>query len=265
MALHYIMIICSPISVLLPIFTHCYYNIDSDPMPWSLQIRSQLLTSICSDTVCSWRLCSSSSLNSLRTICSWAKVQANGAIHLTHGAMSDHWYPDRKLYTLFTKKKQHCMMKWIDHFTSYSLLPHAPQLNDVFATAQQQPSNRWTFHCKNELLKMVGRVWHIGRVDAFRPKDHGLDSRSSRHIGTLGKSLTHNCLWHIGMKFQHSIRAVLEVPLTRNGLEEALYKWSEWMNEFQIIQCKWILALSIRVKRIQLPLFLLNTFKDEYV
>ena len=34
----------------------------------------------------------------------------------------------------------------------------------------------------------VGRGWRIGRVDAFRPKGHGLDSR--RHVWTLGKSFT---------------------------------------------------------------------------
>ena len=30
------------------------------------------------------------------------------------------------------------------------------------------------------------------RVDAFRPKGHGFDSRSSRHVGTLGKFFTHS-------------------------------------------------------------------------
>ena len=57
-------------------------------------------------------------------------------------------------------------------------------------------------------LKLVGRVWRIGRVDALRPKGHGYDFRSSRHVGTLGKSLTHSCLWRFGVKFRHSIQAV---------------------------------------------------------
>ena len=76
-------------------------------------------------------------------------------------------------------------------------------------------------HCKDsrELFNMqdadifaqrlpMRRVWRIGRVDAFRPKGHGFDSSSSRHVGTLGKSFTHSCLWRFGVKFRHSVGAV---------------------------------------------------------
>jgi len=38
----------------------------------------------------------------------------------------------------------------------------------------------------------VGRGWHsgarIGRVNVFRPKGHGFDSHSSRHVWTLSSS-----------------------------------------------------------------------------
>src|SRR6218665_3917298 len=61
--------------------------------------------------------------------------------------------------------------------------------------------------------------WSIGRVDAFRPKDHGFESRSIRHVGTLGKSFTHRCLWRFGVKLRHSIRAVSGAPLSSSGLE----------------------------------------------
>ena len=37
----------------------------------------------------------------------------------------------------------------------------------------------------------------------------GFDSCSNRHEETLGKSFTHSCLWRFGVKFRHSIRAVL--------------------------------------------------------
>src|SRR6218665_1689166 len=63
-------------------------------------------------------------------------------------------------------------------------------------------------------LHNTGRVWRTGRVDAFRPKGHGFDSRFSHHVVTLGKSFTHSCLWRIGVKFRHSIRAVPEAPLS---------------------------------------------------
>src|SRR6218665_2952275 len=51
--------------------------------------------------------------------------------------------------------------------------------------------------------------WRIGRVDDFQPEDRGFDSRSSRHVGTLGKSFTCSCLWRFGVKLRYSIRAVV--------------------------------------------------------
>jgi len=39
--------------------------------------------------------------------------------------------------------------------------------------------------------------------------DQRFDSRSIRHVGTLGKSFTHSCLWRFGVKLRHSIRVVL--------------------------------------------------------
>src|SRR6218665_484248 len=82
-------------------------------------------------------------------------------------------------------------------------------------------------HCTRAIekrisAKVVGRGWRIGRVDAFRPKGIGFDCRSSRHVGTLGKSLTHSCLWRSGVKLRHSIRAVSGALLSRIRLKEAL-------------------------------------------
>jgi len=66
-------------------------------------------------------------------------------------------------------------------------------------------------------------------VEAFRPKGHGFESHSSRHVGTLSKSLTRSCLWRFGVKLRHSIRAVSGGLLSsradlkrryRNGLDE---------------------------------------------
>ena len=50
--------------------------------------------------------------------------------------------------------------------------------------------------------------WRIGRVDACRSEGCEFESRSSRHVGTLGKSITRSCLWRLGAKLRHSIRAV---------------------------------------------------------
>ena len=77
---------------------------------------------------------------------------------------------------------------------------------------------------QHDVINIVGHGgFNVGRFVAFRPKVHGFESRSSRHVGTLGKSSTCSCLWRFGMKLRHSIRAVLGAPLSSSGLEEALY------------------------------------------
>src|SRR6218665_1968209 len=62
-----------------------------------------------------------------------------------------------------------------------------------------------------------GAWWLIGRFVAFRPKGRWFESHSSRHVGTLCKSLVCSC-------FRHSIRAVSGAPLSSSGHEEVLYK-----------------------------------------
>jgi len=48
----------------------------------------------------------------------------------------------------------------------------------------------------------------IGRLYTFRPKGRRFESRSNRHIVTLGKSFTRSWLWRFGVKLRHSIHAV---------------------------------------------------------
>ena len=67
-----------------------------------------------------------------------------------------------------------------------------------------------------------GTWWRIGWVDCFQPEGRGFDFRSSRHVGTLGKSLIHSSLWRFGVKLRHRIRAVSVAPLSSSGLEEAI-------------------------------------------
>ena len=69
------------------------------------------------------------------------------------------------------------------------------------------------------LSKSKSKTVFLPRMYTY--KGHGFDSRSSRHVGTLGKFLTHNSLWRFGVKLRHSIRAVLGAPLSSSGLEEA--------------------------------------------
>ena len=41
-------------------------------------------------------------------------------------------------------------------------------------------------------LQIMRMLWLISREGAFRSKGRGFESCSSRHVGTLSKSLTHN-------------------------------------------------------------------------
>jgi len=63
-------------------------------------------------------------------------------------------------------------------------------------------------------LNIYGAWWAGGsfiEFVAFRPKRHGFKSRSSRHVGTLGKSFTRSSF---GVKLLHSIRDVSGAPLS---------------------------------------------------
>ena len=112
------------------------------------------------------------------------------------------------------KQWRSCAFYCIHRYTSYGQFKRVPLCSYCYIS--------WERLQVVTLKVKVGRVWRIGRVDAFRPRGHGFDSRSSRHVGTLGKSFTHSCLWRFGVKFRHSIRAVSGAPLSNSGFEEAL-------------------------------------------
>src|SRR6218665_1993860 len=67
--------------------------------------------------------------------------------------------------------------------------------------------------------------WRIGRVDAFRPDGRGFESRSSRHVGTLGKSFTYSCLYSASaFKLRHSVNCCGrercgKAPAVRSAIE----------------------------------------------
>ena len=90
----------------------------------------------------------------------------------------------------------------------------------------------WMCAILNRLIKGVwGRGWRIGRVDTFRPKGHGLDSRSSHHVGTLGKSFTHSCLQRFGVK-------LAQYPCFVGSASDQWWTWRGaieivWMNQIK--------------------------------
>ena len=93
---------------------------------------------------------------------------------------------------------------------------------------------------------LAGTWWRIGWVDSFR----GFDSLFSHHVGTLGKSLTHSCLWRFGVKLRHSIRAVSGALLSRSGLEEV------WLNEWIAITLRLFCDLLCIQVELAMPLTL---------
>src|SRR6218665_2825590 len=87
------------------------------------------------------------------------------------------------------------------------------------------------------LLRLVGRVWSIGRVDAFNPKVQEFDSRFSRHVGTLGKSFTHSCLWCFGeTSVTVSVRLRVVVDLKR--------RYRNRLNECHILKMLLLMAVK---------------------
>ena len=56
----------------------------------------------------------------------------------------------------------------------------------------------------------VGTVGRDGALVKSQPEGRGFDSRSSRHVGTSGKSFTDSCLpMRLGVKLRYCIRAVV--------------------------------------------------------
>ena len=65
-----------------------------------------------------------------------------------------------------------------------------------------------------------GRVWRIGRVDAFRLEGHG----SSRQVYRDLEQVLHS---QLPVTLRRVRDVLLGAPLSSSGLEEVLYKWSE--------------------------------------
>ena len=92
--------------------------------------------------------------------------------------------------------------------------------------------------------QLRGTWWRIGWVDACQPKGRGFDSRSSRHVGTLGKSFSYSCLcasaWNSDTVSVHRSRERLRVADNLKGRYiNGQNEWMiEWMNELNSNQGK---------------------------
>jgi len=59
------------------------------------------------------------------------------------------------------------------------------------------------------LIQVVGHSGALLESKPFFLEDRGFQSRSSRYVGTLSKSLTSSCYMRLGEKLRFSIRAVV--------------------------------------------------------
>jgi len=88
---------------------------------------------------------------------------------------------------------------------------------------EKHESEEWTYiHVSHNIAPDLPIVGLTGRFVAYRLKGRVFESRSSRYVGTLGKSFTRSCLWRFGLKLRHSIRVVSGAPLSSSELEEVL-------------------------------------------
>ena len=102
----------------------------------------------------------------------------------------------------------------------------------------------WTLNLGSEQWRLVGR----GRVNICRPEGCGFESRSSHHVGTLGKSLTRSCLWRFSVKLWHSIHAVSGVFLGSSYLKRCYRNClNEWMKMMVFVLVIWFQCLALMV------------------
>src|SRR6218665_1746343 len=81
-------------------------------------------------------------------------------------------------------------------------------------------SHRSAIQTNVKSISIILSLWNVvAHWLSFHLEGRGFDSRSSRQVGTLGKSLTHSCLWRFGVKLRHSIRAVSGALLSSSYLK----------------------------------------------
>src|SRR6218665_1058656 len=112
------------------------------------------------------------------------------------------YHPRDFRYRCFPKRK-------LGHLTAFSPCYHQVKYGEIL----RNPENLHPYR-RSQCLRFRGaslhRIssffprtcaawWLIGRFVAFRPKDRGFGSNSSRHVETLDESCTRCCLWRFGV------------------------------------------------------------------
>ena len=106
----------------------------------------------------------------------------------------------------------------------YEQLKHS-SLTTLMKTAVTRHSSHTHLHHAPRLRAW----WRIFKVDAFRSEGRGFESRSKRHVGTLGESFTCTCLERFGVLTPTQCQLLwserfLKVPTERRAIEMDKYK-----------------------------------------
>ena len=95
--------------------------------------------------------------------------------------------------------------------------------------------------CFKEEATRCGTWWRIGWFDDFHPDGRGFDSRSSRHVGTLGKSFTRSCLcssaWNSDRPIQYPWCSRERLWVVEDLKGRYRNGQNEWMNKNWLIKC----------------------------
>jgi len=97
-------------------------------------------------------------------------------------------------------------------------------------------------HGRTTSLTSRGTWWRLIWVDDFQPEGRGLDSRSSRHMGTLDQSFTYSCLcasaWNsdtVSCCSRESLWVVVDLKgCYKNGQNEWMSLINDWKCSIQI-------------------------------
>ena len=127
-------------------------------------------------------------------------------------------------YSLMTKTIKSCTKQWIKIGYHNSKAAQQSKVNNYF-------HDLWTVFLMQIYVYIPVTRWRFGWDDSFQPEGRGFDSRSSRHVGTLGKSLTHSCLWReTPAQYPCCVGSASEYKWTWRGAIEMV-----WMNEQNVM------------------------------
>ena len=100
--------------------------------------------------------------------------------------------PNHACQPSFLNSVDYCF--FLFHLLTYNLIAYILSRLDFPIQYSPQLAHFWYISSFLAIALPCGTWWRLGCVDSFQPDGRGFDSRSSRHVGTLGKSFTYSCM-----------------------------------------------------------------------